>query len=254
MEHRNMTFHSQLTPICYHPSDISVSLPAWSRHVRRRLHIALFVALAWLAFGSAPLSAQSERDARGIVHSIAGTIYKLAWPTAEYHGITLGELQRVRNGWDIPIILYGKSAVSGGLLWLRLDMELRNGSLYDVRVVEHNAVLRRPFETITDIVIAIREQQRQAAPQTPVASLPIGSQIYFTVGDLSGFSNGQLDILRNEIYARHGRRFRRADLQAYFDRQPWYRPVYAPDAFPERLLSPVERHNVELIANYQATH
>jgi len=43
-------------------------------------------------------------------------------------------------------------------------------------------------------------------------------------------------------------------LQVYFNQQPWYRPVYPPDAFPEGLLSPVERYNAELIASYQATH
>jgi hypothetical protein len=33
-----------------------------------------------------------------------------------------------------------------------------------------------------------------------------------------------LEILRNEIYARHGRIFKRKDLQEYFEAQPWYRP------------------------------
>jgi hypothetical protein len=220
------------------------------------------VTLAWLAFGSAPLSAQqSEREARGVVNSMAGTIYNLAWPTAEYQGVTLGGPQRMYNGWDVPIYLYGKSAFSGDLLWLEVVVELRNGSLHDVRLGRDNAIIARPFATLATtaaIVAAVIEEQQsqqgQVAPRQPyVTAPPVVGQRYLTEGDLSGLSRWQLDILRNEIYARHGRRFRREDLQAYFDRQPWYRPIYSPEAFPEGLLSPVERHNVELIANFQAT-
>jgi serine/threonine-protein kinase len=57
--------------------------------------------------------------------------------------------------------------------------------------------------------------------------------------------------MRNEIYARHGRRFDRPDLQAHFEKQAWYAPKYRPDEFLESLLSEVERHNVEFIRQYQ---
>ena len=73
-----------------------------------------------------------------------------------------------------------------------------------------------------------------------------------TPADLAGMTRWQLDVLRNEIYARHGRRFRRPELQRYFEGQPWYTARYGPDDFPEETLSPVERYNVELIASYRA--
>ena len=41
--------------------------------------------------------------------------------------------------------------------------------------------------------------------------------------DISGCDCDQLDKLRNEIYARHGRKFKRKDLQGYFESQAWYR-------------------------------
>ncbi|HEV7590338.1 MAG TPA: hypothetical protein VGO40_19665 [Longimicrobium sp.] len=166
-----MALHSQFTPISHHPRDRRIYLPAGSRHVRRRLRIAVLVALAWLAIGSAPLSAQrSEREARGIVSSIAGTIYNLAWPTAEYQDLTLGEVQRIDNGWDVPIVLYGRSAFGGGMLWLELVVELRNGSLHDIRLGRDNHILAPPFATLATtaaIVAAIVEQQQaQGAPGT----------------------------------------------------------------------------------------
>jgi serine/threonine-protein kinase len=92
----------------------------------------------------------------------------------------------------------------------------------------------------------------KAESPPPLAS-PVGSQRYLNGSELAGLTRWQLDIIRNEIYAWHGRRFQRADLQAYFDKQAWYRPVYAPDGFPEGILTPIERANVDLIANYQQT-
>ena len=86
-------------------------------------------------------------------------------------------------------------------------------------------------------------------------SIPIDGSIlrqrYLTIADVVGLNSLQLDLLRNEIYARHGRRFQRPDLQQYFDAQPWYRPVYDPGSFDEGRLSTVERWNADFIANYQ---
>jgi serine/threonine protein kinase len=72
-----------------------------------------------------------------------------------------------------------------------------------------------------------------------------------SAADLDGRSEIELDIARNEIFARHGRRFKDAELQAYFNIQAWYDPTYEPDRFPDYLLSDIEKQNVKLIADYQ---
>lgn len=72
-----------------------------------------------------------------------------------------------------------------------------------------------------------------------------------TDGDLAGKSAFELDILRNSIYARHSRRFRNESLQNYFNNQPWYRPIYSPDQFPNNLLSRLEQENAAYILQYQ---
>jgi hypothetical protein len=36
---------------------------------------------------------------------------------------------------------------------------------------------------------------------------------------------GELRIMRNEIYARHGYCFRMKDMRQYFDAQDWYMPI-----------------------------
>ncbi|MEM7554488.1 MAG: YARHG domain-containing protein [Cyanobacteria bacterium P01_A01_bin.84] len=69
--------------------------------------------------------------------------------------------------------------------------------------------------------------------------------------DLANKNGLELDIMRNSIFARHGRRFQISALQKYFDKQPWYRPKYLPNEFPMTLISKIEMQNIELIQKYQ---
>ena len=50
------------------------------------------------------------------------------------------------------------------------------------------------------------------------------SQRLVTDNDLQGMSLQQLELMRNEIFARHGWVFNRQDLQQHFQSQSWYRP------------------------------
>ena len=53
-----------------------------------------------------------------------------------------------------------------------------------------------------------------------------------------------LRVLRNEVYARHGRVFKDAALQKYFESQPWYKPN--PD-FKDDQLNEIEAQNLTKI-------
>ncbi|MBW4560519.1 MAG: YARHG domain-containing protein [Mojavia pulchra JT2-VF2] len=77
------------------------------------------------------------------------------------------------------------------------------------------------------------------------------SQRPVTDADLNGKDGFELDIMRNSIFARYGRRFETPGLQEYFNNQPWYRPIYSPKKFQSKLLSQLERQNVDYIAKYQ---
>lgn len=50
-------------------------------------------------------------------------------------------------------------------------------------------------------------------------------------GTLEKETLSELRLMRNEIYARHGKIFKSKDLQGYFSNQPWYQPYpyYTPD-------------------------
>ncbi len=65
--------------------------------------------------------------------------------------------------------------------------------------------------------------------------------------ELKSPSPDDLRIARNEIYARHGRRFTSSDLQEYFEARDWYEGTVEPDQFSEEVLNDFEKENVKLI-------
>ena len=65
-----------------------------------------------------------------------------------------------------------------------------------------------------------------------------------TLEDLKGKTLQDLYLMRNEIYARHGRPFKTYELFAYFMGKEWYKPR---KDYSDRELSPVEIHNAKLI-------
>ncbi len=88
--------------------------------------------------------------------------------------------------------------------------------------------------------------------QRKVALLP-GDMEFFenkaiTEQMLQGLSLHELRLLRNEIYARHGRMFRAEWLQQYFFFQPWYAPD---ENFKDEQLSGTDKLNVETIVKYE---
>jgi hypothetical protein len=88
--------------------------------------------------------------------------------------------------------------------------------------------------------------------QRKVALLP-GDMEFFedkaiTEQMLHGLSLHELRLLRNEIYARHGRMFRAEWLQQYFFFQPWYAPD---ENFKDDQLSGNDKLNVETIVKYE---
>jgi len=89
---------------------------------------------------------------------------------------------------------------------------------------------------------------------TPVNTqylLPDSSSRYLTENDLKGLSWQQLCLARNEIFARHGRKFVNADIAAYFNAQSWYRGTVEAANFNESVLNDIEKANVTLIQNYE---
>jgi hypothetical protein len=65
---------------------------------------------------------------------------------------------------------------------------------------------------------------------------------------LHGLSLNELRLLRNEIYARHGRQFQAPWLSQYFFGQTWYQPN---ENFKDEELTGPDKQNVETIVAYE---
>ena len=101
---------------------------------------------------------------------------------------------------------------------------------------------------------ALRHVEPGEAPITSTALddeylIPGINTRYLTTDEVAGFSNWELYLARNEIFARHGRMFNNDDLVQYFSSKSWYYPRYTPeefDALPNQL-NDYEKKNADLI-------
>ena len=79
--------------------------------------------------------------------------------------------------------------------------------------------------------------------------LPDSSSKRLKMADLDGLSADDCRLARNEIYARHGRKFSDEELQKYFNSKSWYHGKIDPEDFDEDLLSEIEIANRDLIVD-----
>lgn len=55
---------------------------------------------------------------------------------------------------------------------------------------------------------------------------PYSDSEYLTKSEVKKLSANEINLAKNELYARHGRKFEREDLQEYFEGCSWYTPIY----------------------------
>jgi len=96
------------------------------------------------------------------------------------------------------------------------------------------------------LIDTIQRQQRRVA--LAPGDMELFENKLITPAMLRGLSLHELRLLRNEVYARHGRIFKTIWLDQYFGGQPWYDPN--PDFKDEELSGP-DKTNVETIVAYE---
>jgi len=87
------------------------------------------------------------------------------------------------------------------------------------------------FESATDLIFKIN-----------------ASNTLLTKQDVENLKRGDLYIIRNTIYARHGYSFRNRPLRVFFDREPWYIPVHNDI---KKDLTDMEKENIKLLMKYE---
>lgn len=86
--------------------------------------------------------------------------------------------------------------------------------------------------------------------------LPESQTRVYSTSELSVLSTAQLELARNEIYARHGREFKTDYISAHFKSKSWYHVEYSAEAFDaiqESVFSSIEKQNIDNIKAVEAT-
>ena len=81
--------------------------------------------------------------------------------------------------------------------------------------------------------------------------LPGSDSRYYTMDELAGLTAEECRLARNELFARHGRKFQDEALQAYFDSLSWYHGTIEPEDFDESIFNEYEVANRDLIVQYE---
>ena len=96
------------------------------------------------------------------------------------------------------------------------------------------------------LIDTIRRQQRKVA--IAPGDMELFENKVITEAMLRGLSLHELRLLRNEVYARHGRVFKTLWLQQYFGGQAWYE---GNEDFKDEELTGADKTNVETIVAYE---
>lgn len=85
--------------------------------------------------------------------------------------------------------------------------------------------------------------------------LPDSSTRLYSASELQSYSQYELMLARNEIYARHGRGFNDQEIRQYFQSKSWYQQRYTAEEFdslPNSPLTSIEQQNIKTI--YDVEH
>lgn len=78
---------------------------------------------------------------------------------------------------------------------------------------------------------------------------------YITDEELKPLTQQEIQLARNEIFARHGRKFNSDWIRRYFEEKSWYVPEYEPEYFDNNLMNAefneYEKENIKCIRKYE---
>lgn len=84
---------------------------------------------------------------------------------------------------------------------------------------------------------------------------PNSDSEYLAKSDLKGMSKSEINLAKNELYARHGRKFKSKELQDYFNSKSWYQGIYSPKQWDKKgdnyFFNKYEIKNRNLLKKYE---
>lgn len=157
------------------------------------------------------------------------------------------------NTFLLAVIVVLIGVIIGGIFAVRNKPNVQTQEEIMESVVRKSSGSVEP-QTVNPQPVARPAATEDVSAHTATASslddlIEIISVTRLTPADISSLQTSELRILRNAIYARHGYRFKSADLRDFFGRYRWYTP--SKNVVSDSELSQTEQANIMLIKSYE---
>lgn len=143
----------------------------------------------------------------------------------------------------------GNLTFDNGQLYLRATTAEPVSSVYPnvSCIMSRTQVQLQPDPTVTPTPA----EQAQNTAETGEYFFPESSNRYLTDEEISAYSSDQLELAKNEIYARHGRQFVTDYIADYFNSKSWYKGTVEPETFDAdtSVFNEYEVANIQKIAD-----
>lgn len=141
-----------------------------------------------------------------------------------------------------------------GAMWWPSDTGLPLGEPRALRDVQ---VLLDDSEEFSNVSNSQSSETSTSASSSSAGDyiLPDSSTRLYSASELQSYSQYELMLARNEIYARHGRGFNDQEIRQYFQSKSWYQQRYTAEEFdslPNSPLTSIEQQNIKTI--YDVEH
>lgn len=150
------------------------------------------------------------------------------------------------------ILVMTLAAVAILFLW-PLGDSMTFGLKYTEPVLQADQPKEAEMQTKTQIQITGAESVSDTEDETAAHGdyiIPSSNTKILEDSDIQGMSAKMLNYARNEIFARHGRKFASKELRDYFESKSWYKEEYSAEEFDEKsdsVLNEVEKRNVQFL-------
>ncbi|MEY8426978.1 YARHG domain-containing protein [Lachnospiraceae bacterium 46-15] len=92
------------------------------------------------------------------------------------------------------------------------------------------------------------EIETEEKPENDDYILPESNARFLTDADVAGLSLKEINYAKNEIYARHGRKFDSKELRDYFNSKDWYKGKIEPENFSDKVFNKYEKKNAKFLS------
>lgn len=116
------------------------------------------------------------------------------------------------------------------------------------RYIDWNKKIKKKERMVFDTKEVEEWISNEFATATHLSYKINASNRLLTKSEVENLKKGDLTIIRNCIYARHGYSFKNRPLRVFFDAQSWYIPVHADI---KKDFTEIEKENIKLLLRYE---